>query len=663
MHRILFVSLLCLSTMGCWSATQNANSPVKQADLGQGWTQADRDWWYKVSQGSRLLPLKWAQHLELKDSTETFLSDSHIARLNYLTEHNGWGLPIGFVVDTNSDDGKTGGACVEYPSLCDGNRHFAGAWADFPRQQWLGLNCAACHTNDITYHKNPPFRVDGAATLGDFERMLDDLRQALAQTSSDQTKFDRFASNVLPAGSTPADKANLHVELNAVLGWEQRLAAQNAVADIHDEGRLDAQGHILNKIAMIVGGDPQLPTPSTAPASYPFIWDAPIEDRVQWNGIAKNDMVITVRNLQTREQRQTGIGALGRNVGEVLGVFADVNVYDPDGPAHGYKSTAQVGALLAIEGALGTLQSPKWPAFLGKIDPDKKALGEKIYKGEGIYADTQKGNCVSCHDDKRNTASRIYAHMQSLATAGTDIWLACNTFNNTSNTGRLNGRPTLPFASTVFGAQSPTVVMLQNSAIGAIVEDAGAIAQKVLDDLFGKARPSLVHALVTRKIEYLPGISDPAKKALAQKCITQSQLSNYADQGLAYKARPLDGIWATAPYLHNGSVPTLYDLLLPATVRNSRDLTAAPQQTGVMCDDGGKEHPCTRPEDFSVGSHEFDTVKVGFVSTPNLPNTSEFRVRDANGTPILGNYNSGHDYGEKLNDAERWALIEYLKGL
>ena len=62
---------------------------------------------------------------------------------------------------------------------------------------------------------------------------------------------------------------------------------------------------------------------------------------------------------------------------------------------------------------------------------------------------------------------------------------------------------------------------------------------------------------------------------------------------LAYRARSLNGIWATAPYLHNGSVPTLYDLLLPKKRK------------------GDPEDGEYRPEKFQVGSRQFDPDKVG----------------------------------------------------
>lgn len=110
---------------------------------------------------------------------------------------------------------------------------------------------------------------------------------------------------------------------------------------------------------------------------------------------------------------------------------------------------------------------------------------------------------------------------------------------------------------------------------------------------------------------------------------------------LAYKARSLNGIWATAPYLHNGSVPNLYELLLPA--RRSNDVE------GERCDK-------YRSVEFIVGSRELDPVKVGFKSE----GYDGFKFR----TDIRGNRNTGHEYGAcKMADPDRWALIEYLKSL
>ena len=109
-----------------------------------------------------------------------------------------------------------------------------------------------------------------------------------------------------------------------------------------------------------------------------------------------------------------------------------------------------------------------------------------------------------------------------------------------------------------------------------------------------------------------------------------AQLSQPFDAtSFAYKARPLNGIWATAPYLHNGSVPNLWALLQP----------------------GAK-----RPGKFYVGSRAFDTKNVGLVSGQS-EGSFEF---DAS---IEGNSNLGHEYGTDLSDDDKWALVEFLKTL
>jgi hypothetical protein len=101
----------------------------------------------------------------------------------------------------------------------------------------------------------------------------------------------------------------------------------------------------------------------------------------------------------------------------------------------------------------------------------------------------------------------------------------------------------------------------------------------------------------------------------------------------AYESRVLHGIWATAPYLHNGSVPNLWELLLP---------------------------PERRKPSFMVGSKVFDPVNVGYV-TDSSPFKDGKLVVGPGAEP--GNGNAGHDFGKDLTDDERWALIEYLKQL
>jgi mono/diheme cytochrome c family protein len=97
-----------------------------------------------------------------------------------------------------------------------------------------------------------------------------------------------------------------------------------------------------------------------------------------------------------------------------------------------------------------------------------------------------------------------------------------------------------------------------------------------------------------------------------------------------YVAVPLDGVWLRAPYLHNGSVPTLEDLLQPAE---------------------------KRPKLFYRGYDVYDRTRTGFVSQGAAARRDGFRVD----VRVPGNGNAGHEYGLDLSPAEKRALIEYLK--
>jgi hypothetical protein len=100
-----------------------------------------------------------------------------------------------------------------------------------------------------------------------------------------------------------------------------------------------------------------------------------------------------------------------------------------------------------------------------------------------------------------------------------------------------------------------------------------------------------------------------------------------------YANHSLEGIWLRAPYLHNGSVPTLDDLLKP---------------------------PAQRPTKFFAGNDVYDQTRVGFVTDVPANATRKFIEFD---TSLKGNSNVGHVYGGNLSDQDRRALLEYLKTL
>ncbi len=106
-----------------------------------------------------------------------------------------------------------------------------------------------------------------------------------------------------------------------------------------------------------------------------------------------------------------------------------------------------------------------------------------------------------------------------------------------------------------------------------------------------------------------------------------------------YVAPPLDGVWASAPYFHNGSVPTLHDVL----------------------------NPDTRPALWHRTSDELDEKKVGLtietVSRIPFTETDVAKRREYFDTTQFGKSNSGHPFANELSTSEKQALIEYLKTL
>lgn len=102
-----------------------------------------------------------------------------------------------------------------------------------------------------------------------------------------------------------------------------------------------------------------------------------------------------------------------------------------------------------------------------------------------------------------------------------------------------------------------------------------------------------------------------------------------------YMAPPLDGIWATAPYLHNGSVPTLEDLL------------------------NSSQRPEKWKRSFGTSASEYDNEKVGWKYTHETISGSSL-IYD---TTLPGYGNQGHTYGDDLTEEERKNLVEYLKTL
>lgn len=629
--------------------------------LDQGWSASDSLWYYNTTQGSAVMPYDFFVVLEEAKSDDLFRSNKNIDHYRYLpqkaTFFNPDGLPVGFVKES------------------------------YQGSDYIGYTCAACHTGQVNY-QGKAIRIDGGPAMSDMVGFLSDLEKAMTATLTDDVKQQRFADKVIALNNDYSSKQQV---VDDLAQWTKTIRLYNTVNHSHiDYGyaRLDAFGRIYNRVLQHMINKQQLknamqvvmsPTKNRiltdqqidkvlhgigenilvdkqfalvlerlsqkgdgypglnqrnvlrvlkgvfneadAPVSYPFLWDIAQSDYVQWNGLANN----------------AGVGPLGRNTGEVIGVFGilDWSTHQANGFSLSakltgqeklseqidFKSSINLTNLRRLESHLKSLQSPQWPEhILGTIDQ------EKATKGQVIYAQY----CQSCHEDiKRNNIDRkVIAKMTAVDFIGTDVAAAENAVTYSGKSGHLKHTVQSLDVGDVFIEENAPVIQILTSATK------GVIATPDADKMFIRRWIELIYNIAASMFDN----TMPATiKSGNYKADTTSEPYNSL---LAYKGRSLNGIWATAPYLHNGSVPTLYDLLLPQE---------------------------QRPKSFMVGSREFDPIKVGFRSEGyDGFNFRAFRVGDMNG---------GHQYAAgrtaqmngkvlpALSEEQRWDLIEYIKTL
>jgi len=582
MKQLVWLVLTIVATStACHGKTNKYGTGWNPCALDQQWTEATSQHYWWTSQGSQVAPYDYFTALEVKDSQELFASSSHFDRLRYVTvpaksERNPGGLAIGFV----KNEAKVGGLDV------------------------VGFTCAACHTAKWKINGTDVI-VEGGPTKGDAQAFLYELIASMTQTLEQADKFDRFAQRV--GGDTAALKSG-------VSAWRDRLMARrdrNPVPpnNLPGFGRIDALTNIVNEITVGDLGVPGNVRVANAPVSVPHVWDAPQHDVVQWNGSIPN----------------AGAGPALRNIGEVLGTFGTLEFEPKPGRLPDYPNTsAETKNLNAIEQDLWALASPRWPEALAPIDQNLASAGKALYDQ----------NCASCHlpIERLNPTRRIVAQMKDV---GTDPTLN-RSLGRPVKTGKLRGTPKMLNPYIVFEAEDSPIDVLLNAVFGAYM--AHRVDFKVIptiasttEDRTGRLPPLGVLA---------DSLRGDVKQAVADFHATSSQLVQaYKLTGNSqppptnnYKARPLNGIWATAPFLHNGSVPTLAELLKP---------------------------DAERVKQFYVGSWRLDTANVGITSVPDEDGVQLYLFK----TNLEGNSNAGHDYGTNLSADQKRQLIEYIKTL
>ncbi len=592
--------------------------PSIVADYSNGLSQQQRKSYYHLSQGSEILPWILLTAVDVADPGSSKPFVENLSRFGLLPDPGrDDGLPVGLTVATNP---FTFG------------------------MEFVGVNCAACHVGELR-HDGKAVRVDGAPNMFNLQLFYSQAIDALVAVKGDRGKLWDAAKRLGRQDwnrygvAAPLVRPVTLVYYGAnVLLHRDRLDARLELVDVIDVakeqrdpyhptsgfGRLDAFDGTRNFLftrlrkadanetfavnrANLVKLDaavkfPPLwsrkatpPEPVEAyrdqPGRFPPVWGFKDYDWVEWT--IDTDTVME------------------RNFTETLGAGATV-VLDPKQTGSLFDSSVPITNMHALEWLAYYIDPPRWPEVaFGAIKPDLATAGEAIFRR----------TCAGCHEygnDQRTPAGLIRLRGMRPEEVGTDATAALRISCPVPDAGALS----IPPRS--YGADDSRL-MKDCAGVKAGTAFQGAsfarTVQTAVDGIKQKAyKAAGIDAAQQRVMEDLD----------RRKVVTwrDTLLDTKAPYG-PYAARPLYGIWAAAPFLHNGSVPTLYDLLLT---------------------------PERRPKTFALGGRQYDPVKLGFVVE-----TSCSQPDCLIDTTRTGDGDGGHLWGTDLSEPDRMALLEFLK--
>lgn len=617
------------------------NYSAQVAAAGQNWSAVEAEEFHFKSQGTRTLPIpfSWFEALERPAPSfwtfpirtmERFANDDYLLRFGFIhadkSAHNPHSLPMGLVTTPNQPIAG-----------------LQGKWTA------IGFTCAACHTGQLLYG-DKQYIIEGGPADTDLGQLTLALAAALGQTALSAKlrpldgRFERFAHAVLGDRYSDLTRNQLLAQLNSVVGY---LAERpNGVAVTEGFSRLDALNRIGNQVfawgphryGNYVNVD--------APVNFPHIWTASWFNWVQYDGSIMQPLV--------------------RNAGEAMGVAAHVDYTSPGGQGR-LSNAAPLANLHWIESLLAGpdepakakqfsgLRAPIWPDAFPPVDQAKATRGAELYrqycKGCHLPALTREVANGSAPQDefwqhfwpvtwdangeqKQTPESLLGVHVIPQAEMGTD-----------------------PAQSQVLATRSvDTAGMATTDSHGPGIGIDSDVCLNVSNDP-RSPRLVTVHISDDSRLNFGAGLGAIVQQGInawfaqnpdANRAEIEGDRPNCLQVGKGYKARPLNGVWATAPFLHNGSVPTLMALLGPADERPAR---------------------------FLLGDAHFDPKDVGIkVVVPPADAKGDYTregyfILD---THKAGNHNTGHEFsddkhpgvvGPALSHEEREDIIEFLKTL
>ncbi len=367
-------------------------------------------------------------------------------------------------------------------------------------------------------------------------------------------------------------------------------------------GRTDAFGRISN---MVLRGNN--PVDLTGEVSYPWIWGIKYKAMLHYNG---NTNSVVLRNMG----QSLGLGAVVRSDG---------------------TPTSNVYNLNRLENLVHKIQFPQWHKVFADVAKEDKSFeinSALLPTGKTVYLN----KCAGCHE--ANKLEHFVGPGKGLRNYKTISFKTDYTTeegHEKARKGQLDIHETDPM--TAINATLP-------------ITDAKGSPQRFQDVIYNAV--SGLKTVFFDKYNYTEDVrKEYAFESLRGKEFFRDTLYGFTEEdqksagndygkikpNSGYIAKSLSGVWATAPYLHNGSVPSIAELLKPAN---------------------------QRPKTFNVQSRLLDPKTLGYVDYDRQNNIcSSSQDSTCFDTSKIGNSNSGHEYGTDLTKEDKEALIEYLKVL
>ena len=681
--------------------------------LDQGWGATadtpDRQTYYYTPQGTSMpqgaltTPLRyaWFVHLEMPMDERRFAEPEHMQRYRFIvdpqpTEKNPDRLPVGF---TRHFDAALGQYVLDITcAACHTGEIHA-------------------HKDGKTYAIRID-GGQAMHAFTDMQRGAfgPTLVASLVATWVDPWKFDRFARKVI-GPRYPEGKSALRNELWTTIKAFATQGQNNPLRHLYPVqegfGRTDALGRIANTVF----GDHLTAAnyrPATAPVSYPYVWNIWKFDWVQYNGsvmqpLARNigealgvgavmrmtddygnpvpsdqryvtsvylpslDLIEhTLQKLKPPHWPEQLLGPIDQHLaarGKVLFESHCQGCHGPhpadrarqlsNAPGKPSPDTEWMIEVIPIE-HIGTDPTEAKGFLERRYDLSRagltreeigRVLRPQLVRNLARDARWRLDEVVAARKSAGTDAGRLLALLAAYPDPNAEATPSIPHDSFAAIAAELGGSLSAPFQAPLFpcGLDCQTQALLSDVTLGEKQIDAQLAALDISRLTEGEGL-NVLGLLI--KAKYFADHHVPYER---QQCLEGFGILDLPQQIAGYKPRPLEGVWATPPFLHNGAVPNLYEMLLPPDQRSKR---------------------------FFVGRRDFDAKRVGYVSEPADASEADGFWLD---TTKDGNHNSGHGFvatpeqlaawradskahplpsgviGPLLGDDERWAIIEYLK--